>query len=74
MALREDSLHPSSDTSPLLPRSDLVAGTTILGITPLPWGQLGIVFLLQMAEALATTTISPFAPQVWTLLPNAFEA
>lgn len=53
------SYHQSDEESPLLPRKTR---------TPIPWFQFSIVMILQLAEPLTSQVISPFIPQVCTIL------
>ncbi|PFH51327.1 hypothetical protein AMATHDRAFT_3176 [Amanita thiersii Skay4041] len=52
--------HPVDEATPLL-RSQQVTKTPP---TPLPWGQITIVLLLQLAEPLCSQVIYPFAPEL----------
>lgn len=55
------TVHARSDEeTPLLQESPRAKPAR----TPIPWGQLSILLVLQLAEPLTSQVISPFAPEV----------
>lgn len=62
------SLDPAShlldEEMPLLRSQDSHGVLAKTSKTPLPWRQLSMLLVLQIAEPMASQVISPFAPQV----------
>ena len=61
----DDDVHPDEET-PLL-SSDRGSKKPS---TPVPWSQVGILLVLQLAEPLTSQVIYPFAPEVRHVLPD----
>lgn len=57
----DDSGSPSQDEETPLLSSEPVAKDLV---TPVPWGQLWVLLVLQLAEPLTSQVIYPFAPEV----------
>ena len=55
--------YPHEDT-PLLSHDNTSQELTKPTLTPLPWRQLSILLLLQLAEPIESQVIAPFLPQV----------
>ncbi len=56
-----DSDNPSQDEETPLLSSEPVTGDLV---TPVPWAQLWVLLVLQLAEPLTSQVIYPFAPEV----------
>lgn len=57
---RNDSDHPSQDEETPLLSSETVTKNLV---TPVPWAQLWVLLVLQLAEPLTSQVIYPFAPE-----------
>lgn len=57
----DDSGNPSQDEETPLLSSEPVAKDPV---TPVPWAQLWVLLVLQLAEPLTSQVIYPFAPEV----------
>ncbi|KAH9038633.1 MFS general substrate transporter [Lactarius hengduanensis] len=57
---RSDSDHPSQDEETPLLSSETVTENLV---TPVPWAQLWVLLVLQLAEPLTSQVIYPFAPE-----------
>jgi hypothetical protein len=61
----DDSGNPSQDEeTPLLSAEPVTKDV----VTPVPWAQLWVLLVLQLAEPLTSQVIYPFAPEVRLLL------
>lgn len=57
----DDSGNPSQDEETPLLSSEPIAKDVV---TPVPWAQLWVLLVLQLAEPLTSQVIYPFAPEV----------
>ena len=61
----DDSGDPSQDEeTPLLSSEPISEPVTKDLVTPVPWAQLWVLLVLQLAEPLTSQVIYPFAPEV----------